>query len=157
MLSPLLALPLVISAFWWMAAPTREGRTVMDRIAGFRRYLAVTEENRLEVLHPPEKTPALFERFLPYAIALGVENKWAGKFASVLAAAAADQSQQGQYMTWYVGSQTPWTDPGRFASAMGGALASSVASAATAPGSSSGAGGGGFSGGGGGGGGGGGW
>lgn len=156
-LSPLLALPLVISAFWWMAAPTREGRTIMDRIAGFRRYLSVTEENRLEVLNPPEKTPELFERFLPYAIALGVENRWADKFASVLAAVAADPARQGTYMSWYVGSQTPWSDPGRFASAMGGALASSVASAATAPGSSSGAGGGGFSGGGGGGGGGGGW
>jgi uncharacterized membrane protein YgcG len=158
-LSPLLALPLVVSAFWWMAAPTREGRAVMDQIAGFQRYLSVTEENRLEVLHPPEKTPALFERFLPYAIALGVENKWANRFAGVLAAAAAEPGQQGgsTYMAWYVGSQTPWTDPGRFAAAVGGGLASSVASAATAPGSSSGSGGGGFSGGGGGGGGGGGW
>jgi hypothetical protein len=156
-LSPLLALPLAIWAFWWMAAPTKEGRAVMDRIAGFQRYLSITEENRLEVLHPPEKTPELFERFLPYAIALGVENKWADKFSAVLAAAAADPNRQGHYMGWYVGSQTPWTNPGRFAAAMGGALASSVASAATAPGSSSGAGGGGFSGGGGGGGGGGGW
>jgi len=157
-ISPLLALPLVISAFWWMAAPTREGRAVMDRIAGFERYLSVTEENRLEVLHPPEKTPELFERFLPYAIALGVENRWADRFSSVLAAAAADPSrQQGAYMGWYVGSQNAWSDPGRFAATVGAALASSVASAATAPGSSSGSGGGGSSGGGGGGGGGGGW
>jgi hypothetical protein len=157
-LSPLLALPLVISAFWWMAAPTKEGRGVMDQIAGFQRYLSVTEENRLEVLHPPEKTPELFERFLPYAIALGVENKWADRFAGVLAAAAAEPgNQSGTYMAWYVGSQTPWTNPGRFATAVGGSLASSIASAATAPGSSSGVGGGGFSGGGGGGGGGGGW
>jgi uncharacterized membrane protein len=141
-----------------MAAPTKEGRGVMDRIAGFERYLSVTEENRLEVLHPPEKTPQLFERFLPYAIALGVENKWADRFAGVLAAAAADPGRQsGTYMGWYVGSQTPWTDPGRFAAAVGGSLASSIASAATAPGSGSGVGGGGFSGGGGGGGGGGGW
>ena len=141
-----------------MAAPTREGRAVMDKIAGFQRYLSITEENRLEVLHPPEKTPELFERFLPYAIALGVENRWADRFSSVLAAAAADPSrQQSGYMGWYVGSQNAWTDPGRFASTVGGALASSVASAATAPGSSSGSGGGGFSGGGGGGGGGGGW
>ena len=157
-LSPLLALPLVISAFWWMAAPTKEGRATMDQIAGFQKYLSVTEENRLEVLHPPEKTPELFERFLPYAIALGVENRWAARFAGVLAAAAADPNRQsGTGMGWYVGSQSPWSNPGRFASTMGGALASSVAAAATAPGSSSGSGGGGFSGGGGGGGGGGGW
>ncbi|HEY5712461.1 MAG TPA: DUF2207 domain-containing protein [Allosphingosinicella sp.] len=155
-LSPLLALPLVVSAFWWMAAPTREGRAVMDRIAGFQRYLSVTEENRLEVLHPPEKTPELFERFLPYAIALGVENRWAERFADVLARAAQTPGQN-QGMAWYVGSQNAWTNPGRFASTVGAALATSVASAATAPGSSSGSGGGGFSGGGGGGGGGGGW
>jgi uncharacterized membrane protein YgcG len=157
MLVPLLILPVALSAFVWMAAPTQEGRLVMDRIAGFERYLSITEEDRLEVLHPPEKTPELFERFLPHAIALGVENKWAGKFASVLAAAAADPGRQGSTMGWYVGSGNVWSNPGIFATTVGASLASSVASASTAPGSSSGSGGGGFSGGGGGGGGGGGW
>jgi uncharacterized membrane protein YgcG len=157
MLVPLLILPVTLSAFVWMAAPTQEGRMVMDRIAGFERYLSITEEARLETLHPPEKTPELFERYLPYAIALGVENRWAGKFAAVLAAAAADPSRQGSTMGWYVGSGNAWSNPSMFASTVGASLASSVASAATAPGSSSGSGGGGFSGGGGGGGGGGGW
>ncbi len=158
MLAPLILLPLVISAFVWMAAPTPEGRAVMDRIAGFERYLSVTEENRLETLHPPAKTPELFERFLPHAIALGVENRWADKFADVLAAAAADPSRHaGSTFGWYSGSSNAWSNPSRFAGAMGASLASSVASASTAPGSSSGSGGGGSSGGGGGGGGGGGW
>jgi uncharacterized membrane protein len=148
-------MPFAISAFWWMAAPTREGRAVMDRIAGFRRYLAVTEEQRFETLHPPEKTPALFERYLPHAIALDVENQWAAKFAAVLAAAAA--AGQTSSMAWYVGSRDPWSDTNSFVSDVGSSLASSVASASTAPGSSSGSGGGGSSGGGGGGGGGGGW
>ncbi|HEV7659259.1 MAG TPA: DUF2207 domain-containing protein [Allosphingosinicella sp.] len=158
MLVPLLILPVALSAFVWMAAPTPEGRALMDKIAGFERYLSITDENRLEVLHPPEKTPELFERYLPHAIALGVENRWASKFAAVLAAAAADPSRQdGSTMGWYVGSSNAWSNPGMFASTVGASLASSVASAATAPGSSSGSGGGGFSGGGGGGGGGGGW
>jgi uncharacterized membrane protein YgcG len=157
MLAPLLILPVALSAFVWMAAPTPEGRQVMDRIAGFQRYLSITEEDRLEMLHPPEKTPELFERYLPHAIALGVENRWAGKFAAVLAAAAADPDRQGSTMGWYVGSHNAWSNPGLFVSTVGASLASSVASAATAPGSSSGSGGGGFSGGGGGGGGGGGW
>jgi len=157
MLAPLLALPLAFSAFRWMAAPTAEGRRTMDEIAGFEKYLSVTEEDRLEKLHPPEKTPELFERFLPYAIALGVENRWAARFAGVLAAAAAAPGGQDRGMRWYSGSHNAWSNPGRFAAAMGGALASSVASASTAPGSRSGSGGGGSSGGGGGGGGGGGW
>lgn len=157
MFAPLIILPVALSAFIWMAAPTPEGRQVMDKIAGFERYLSITEEDRLEFLHPPEKTPELFERYLPYAIALGVENRWAGKFAAILAAAAADPSRQDGTMAWYVGSHSAWSNPGLFATTVGASLASSVASAATAPGSSSGSGGGGFSGGGGGGGGGGGW
>jgi uncharacterized membrane protein YgcG len=152
---PLLALPVVLTAFHWMAAPTREGRAVLDRIAGFRHYLSVAEEDRLEALHPPEKTPELFERYLPYAIALDVENEWASHFTSVLAAAAA--SGQTQSMSWYSGSSDPWSDPGSFADSVGQSLTSTISSASTAPGSSGGSGGGGSSGGGGGGGGGGGW
>jgi uncharacterized membrane protein len=148
-------LPVVLTAFSWMAAPTREGRAVLDRIAGFRHYLSVAEEERLEALHPPDRTPELFERYLPYAIALKVENEWASRFTSVLAAAAA--SGQAQTMGWYSGRSDPWNDPGDFADRVGSSLASSVSSASTAPGSSGGSGGGGSSGGGGGGGGGGGW
>jgi uncharacterized membrane protein YgcG len=156
MLAPLLALPLALSAFSWMAAPTREGRKLMDEIAGFEKYLSVTEEHRLEALHPPEKTPELFERYLPHAIALGVENRWAARFAGVLAAASVDPDRNNS-MGWYSGRGNAWSDPGRFASTVGASLTSSIASASTAPGSSSGSGGGGSSGGGGGGGGGGGW
>ena len=154
MLLPLLAAPVVLSAFWWMSAPTKEGRAVLDRIAGFKQYLSITEGERLDRMMPPKDTPELFERFLPYAIALGVENRWADRFAGVLAAAAA-QGQQS--FGWYSGSNSPWTDTGGFVSDVGSSLSSTISSASTAPGSSSGSGGGGSSGGGGGGGGGGGW
>jgi uncharacterized membrane protein len=147
---PLLALPVALSAFAWIDAPTKEGRAVLDRIAGFKQYLSITERERLDRMHLPEDTPELFERYLPYAVALGVENRWADRFAGVLAAAAA-QGQQG--FGWYSGSGDPWNNPGSFVNSMGSSLASTVSSASTAPGS----GGGGSSGGGGGGGGGGGW
>jgi uncharacterized membrane protein YgcG len=150
----LLALPLVISAFFWIAAPTRDGRAVLDHIAGFKQYLSITERERLDRMTPPQDTPELFEKYLPYAIALGVENRWAERFEAVLAAAAA-QGRQG--FAWYSGSSSPWNDPGGFVDSVGSSLASAVSSASTAPGSSSGSGGGGSSGGGGGGGGGGGW
>ncbi len=150
----LIAIPLVISAFFWIDAPTLDGRKVLDRIAGFKQYLSITERERLDRMNPPEDTPEIFERFLPYAIALGVENRWADRFAGVLAAAAA-QGQQG--FMWYSGSHSPWFDPDGFAKNVGSSLSSAISSASTAPGSSSGSGGGGFSGGGGGGGGGGGW
>lgn len=156
-LAPLALIPVALFAFRWMYAPTIEGRATMDRIAGFRHYLGITEEDRLEALHPPEKTPELFERYLPYAIALDVENRWAQRFAGVLAAAAA-AGVATQTMGWYSGSSDFWRDPGGFADTVGSSLASTVSSAATSPSSSSGgSSGGGSSGGGGGGGGGSGW
>jgi len=150
----LLAVPLVISAFWWIAAPTKEGRTVLDHIAGFKQYLSITERERLDRMTAPQDTPEIFEKYLPYAIALGIENRWATRFRDVLAAAQA-QGQQG--FAWYSGSSSPWNNPRSFTEAIGSSLASTISAASTAPGSSSGSGGGGFSGGGGGGGGGGGW
>jgi hypothetical protein len=154
LLLPALSIPIVISAFWWISAPTEEGRRVLDHIAGFKQYLSITERERLDRMTPPADTPEIFEKYLPFAIALGVENRWADRFAPVLAAAAAS-GRQG--FAWYSGSSNPWSDPTGFTNSVGSSLASSVSSASTAPGSSSGSGGGGSSGGGGGGGGGGGW
>ena len=153
---PLIGLPFVISSFFWMSAPTTQGRGVLDRIAGFKQYLSITERDRLDRMQAPEDTLQLFERFLPYAIALGVENRWADRYTGLLAdAAAAPGASQGFY--WYTGSSSPWNDTGGFVDSLGSSLASTISSASTAPGSSSGSGGGGSSGGGGGGGGGGGW
>ncbi len=147
--------PLALLGFHWLQAPTVKGRAVMDQIEGFRQYLGVAEEDRLNALNPPEKTPELFERFLPYAIALDVENRWAERFAAVLAAAGTAAAVN----TWYSGNQNWRNDPVGFANNLSGALSQTIASAATAPGSSDsgGSSGGGFSGGGGGGGGGSGW
>lgn len=147
---PLLAAPIVLSAFWWIAAPTPDGRKVLDHIAGFKQYLSITEAERLDRMTPPRDTPELFEKYLPYAIALAVENHWAQRFQGVLAAASA-QGQQA--FAWYSGSSSPWSNPTGFVDSVGSSLSSAVGSASTAPGS----GGGGSSGGGGGGGGGGGW
>jgi uncharacterized membrane protein YgcG len=143
---------LVGAGFPWLKAPSRSGRKAMDDIEGFRQYLGVAEEDRLNALNPPEKTPELFERFLPYAIALDVQNEWARRFAGVLAAAGAAAATS----AWYQGSRD-WSDPVSFADHLGSELSQTVSSASTAPGSSSGSGGGGSSGGGGGGGGGSGW
>jgi hypothetical protein len=143
-------------AFGWLQAPTPEGRKVMDQIDGLREYLSVAEEERLEYLNPPDKTPELFERFLPYAVALDVENSWAKRFAGVLAAAAAAGAAGQAASTWYSGERG--SDPVSLADRVGSELASTIASASTAPGSSdSGSSGSGSSGGGGGGGGGSGW
>jgi uncharacterized membrane protein len=134
----------------------------MDQIEGFRQYLSVAEEDRLEYLNPPKKTPELFEKFLPYAIALDVENSWAKKFTGVLAAAGVGAAVS----SWYSGDQHSTGNVTSFADRLGGSLSSTISAAATPPGSSGGgsssdsgggSSGGGSSGGGGGGGGGSGW
>jgi uncharacterized membrane protein YgcG len=155
------ALALVTAfGFSWLQAASKTGRDVMDQIEGFKQYLSVAEEDRLNALNPPEKTPELFEKFLPYAIALDVQNAWAKRFAGVLATAAAAAT----VATWYDGDRSNLTrDPGGFADGLGDDLSSTIASASSSPASSGGSGsdsgssGGGSSGGGGGGGGGSGW
>jgi uncharacterized membrane protein YgcG len=151
---------LVLIAVNWlfydlMKAPTRLGRKLLDQVDGFRDYLMVAESDELRFKHPPEKTPELFERYLPYALALDVEDVWGEKFSDVIARARSDGSYR--QPNWYRGSSWRSHSVGSFASSLGSSLSGAVASSSTAPGSSSGSGGGGSSGGGGGGGGGGGW
>ena len=148
-------------AFGWLQAPSVEGRKIMDQIDGLREYLGVAEEERLEYLNPPEKTPETFERFLPYAVALDLENTWANRFAAVLAAAAAGGAAH-TAASWYSGDRDIARDPVSFTERIGDQLSDTIASSSTAPGSSDsssggGSSGGGSSGGGGGGGGGSGW
>jgi hypothetical protein len=135
-------------------APTLAGRRLMDEIEGLKRYLSVAEQDRLNKLHPPERTPEHFEALLPYAMALDVENQWSAQFADVLEKAAREvQAGQRSGFSWYHGRSSFKG----LAADLGGAFAGAVASSSRAPGSSSGSRGGGSSGGGGGGGGGGGW
>ena len=152
----LLGIQMVNLVFYHLLkAPTRLGRRVMDQIEGFADYLSVAEKDRMNLLNPPERTPELFERFLPYALALGVEQAWSEQFSDVLTQAGqAEGGRRGQYSPrWYSGGHHHGGF-GDLASSLGGGLAGAVSAASTAPGSSSGFGGGGGSGGGGGGGGG---
>jgi uncharacterized membrane protein len=138
-----------------MKAPTRTGRALLDQVEGFKQYFLAVERDPLQRLSEPEVTPELFEKYLPYAVALGVEKAWSARFAAALAQAGKAPADYAP--NWYVGSDLASLGAAGFASTLGSALSSAVASASSAPGSSSGGGGGGSSGGGGGGGGGGGW
>jgi len=138
-----------------LKAPTLAGRKIMDLIEGFKLYLSVAEQERLNLLNPPEKTPELFEKYLPYALALDVENEWSEQFADVLAQSAV--AGRGYSPHWYSGRSWDSTGTSGFADSLGSSFSGAIASSSSAPGSSSGSGGGGSSGGGGGGGGGSGW
>ncbi len=138
-----------------MKRPTLRGRQLLDEMLGFKDYLEIAEKDEMNLRNPPEKTPALFEAYLPYALALGVDQRWAEKFSDVLASVR--QADGTAYSpAWYSGT---WNSHslGSTMSNLSGGLNTAISSSVTPPGSSSGGGGGGFSGGGGGGGGGGGW
>lgn len=149
---------LVAAFFYLMKAPTKLGRRMLDKIDGFRLYLDVAEKEDLELRNPPEKTPELFEAYLPYALALGVEQSWAEQFTSVFERLKAATGQAYRPI-WYHGH---WNSSNvgksmQGLTAMTSSLGDAISSSASPPGSSSGVGGGGVSGGGGGGGGVGGW
>lgn len=126
-----------------MARPTKAGRKLLDHIEGFALYLGTAEEERLNLLNPPERTPEHFEKLLPYAIALGLVHQWSAQFAGVVGATTMPN--------WYRGRGH--FDIDRFDRNLGSAVASTSQPSSRGSGS----GGGGFSGGGGGGGGGGSW
>ena len=138
-----------------MRAPTPGGRLLMDQIDGFKMYLETAEQDRLDRMQSPGLTPEVFEAFLPFAFALGVENSWCDRFAREFPQDLTEN--RGYHPAWYAGNRSGIHSLGHLGHEFSDSFSSAISSASTPPGSSSGSGGGGFSGGGGGGGGGGGW
>ncbi len=138
-----------------LRAPTPAGRRIMDEIEGFRMYLDTAEKDRLERMRSPQLSPEVFETFLPYAYALGVENHWCDRFAREFPEDL--DSKNGYHPGWYVGHHSGFGALNHLGNNFSSSFSTAIASASSPPGSSSGSGGGGSSGGGGGGGGGGGW
>ena len=72
-----------------LPAPTKKGSRVHSEIAGFKLYLETAEKDRINTggplsEQPPMMSVELYERFLPYAVALGVEKNWTRYFHDVL-------------------------------------------------------------------------
>ena len=63
-----------------MPARTLAGARALGKLRGFVDFLGRVEKDQIERV---EKTPQLFEKYLPYAMALGVENKWAQSFGRI--------------------------------------------------------------------------
>jgi hypothetical protein len=131
---------------------TLTGRKIMDQIDGFKLFLSVTEKDRFDQLNPPEKTPALFEKYLPYAMALDISQDWSNQFTEVLNQASI--GQEAYRPSWYVGDSWSNMNMGMFTDNLASNLASSQTPVSSGSSASDGDG---CSGGGGGGGGGGGW
>jgi hypothetical protein len=131
----------VICGFgWFMAAHTEQGIRAVEGVLGFEDFLNHVESDRF---NRTIRTPEMFERFLPFAMALGVEKNWSKAFDGIMT----------EPPNWYRGgvygpSFYPWI----FANNLGAMTSEAGSVMASAPrssgGSGFGGGGGGFSGGG---------
>jgi len=82
---PLMVVCALISAvIWWlfarvMTAKTVKGGRVRIAVLGFQEFM-----NRVDAERLKKMPPTTFEKYLPYAMALGVEHHWAQAFAGIV-------------------------------------------------------------------------
>jgi len=82
---PLAILCIAISAIIWflfarqMTAKTLTGARTQIAVLGFQEFMNRVDADRVKMM-----TPDTFEKFLPYAMALGVEHHWAQAFAGIV-------------------------------------------------------------------------
>jgi uncharacterized membrane protein YgcG len=138
---------IVIGFGFIMPARSVAGARTLEAVLGFEEFLRRVEgeQYRRVIVGHPE----LFDRFLPFAMAFGVEKKWARAFEGIYTSTP----------PWYTGPAVTHFSVGRLSNSLAGFSAKAGTTLASSPRSSSGSGfgGGGSSGGGGGGGGGGGF
>jgi uncharacterized membrane protein len=71
----------IICAFgWFMSSRTTTGERALEKVLGFEEFLGRVEKDQIARL---ETRPELFEKFLPYAMALHVEKKWVQAFSGI--------------------------------------------------------------------------
>jgi len=80
----LIAAVLISALIWWlfarqMTAKTLKGGRTRIAVLGFQEFIHRVDEDRLRRM-PPDT----FEKFLPYAMAFGLEHTWAKKFAGIV-------------------------------------------------------------------------
>jgi uncharacterized membrane protein len=105
----LVASGLVSAGVWWLFARQMTAKTVLGvrtvvAILGFQEFMNRVDADRIKRM-PPDT----FEKYLAYAMALGVEQHWAQAFAGIVK----------DPPNWYVGS-TPYSgfNPIFFSSSM---------------------------------------
>jgi uncharacterized membrane protein YgcG len=130
-----------ISFVHLMKRPSAEGQKLRDEIDGFRMFLDTAEKERWEILNPPDMTPELFEKYLPYALALDVDHTWSETFErEIRIREGADYHYR---PSWYTGRNFSGVGANGLAGSLSNALTSATAASRMAPGSKGGSSGGG--------------
>jgi hypothetical protein len=82
---PLVVISVLLAALiWWlfarvMSAKTVKGARIHIAVLGFQEFMNRVDGERLKLM-----PPTTFEKFLPYAMALGVEHHWAQAFNGII-------------------------------------------------------------------------
>ncbi|HVA93740.1 MAG TPA: DUF2207 domain-containing protein [Candidatus Dormibacteraeota bacterium] len=71
---------IIVGFGWFMPARTSGGAKALAGVLGFEDFLTHVEADHLERI---QQVPETFEKFLPFAMALGVEKKWVGAFQNI--------------------------------------------------------------------------
>ncbi|MEO6541235.1 MAG: DUF2207 domain-containing protein, partial [Ferruginibacter sp.] len=125
-----------------LRAYSPEGQQLVDKIDGFRMFLSTADEKRFDMMSPPKRSLELYEKYLPFAIALNCEIEWGKKFediikTAVIGGAAASSSFSQSFMH----------DSHNISSSFTSSFSGAISSASTPPSSSSSGGGSSFGGG----------
>ena len=96
--SVVLSAIIVLAFAPFMPRKTIKGVRKLEEILGLSEYIRKAEVDRIEFHNAPEKGPELFEKLLPYAIALNLTKIWTRQFDGLLT----------KPPQWYIGStQSP--------------------------------------------------
>jgi uncharacterized membrane protein len=101
-----------------MPARTVAGTRTLEEVLGFAEFLERVDREKYQNV---TRTPEMFERFLPFAMAFGVERQWARAFEDIYMEAPA----------WYAGMHAGSFNAGSFTrslSTMSGQAASAMSS-----------------------------
>ncbi|QQG49907.1 MAG: DUF2207 domain-containing protein [Candidatus Berkelbacteria bacterium] len=79
-----------------MPRRTDRGAILLHELKGFKLYLSKAEKYRMEFYEKEN----IFEKYLPYAIAFALTDKWLAAFKKIYA----DQTTTAPMLGWYVGS-----------------------------------------------------
>ena len=119
-----------------LRSPTPFGRHIKDQIEGLKLYMKSAEEDRLDLMNPPEKTIEHYESLLPYAVALGLENQWANKFAALINTESSDTRgtvSKSYQPSWYQNKYNKNSSFSFSAASVSQSLTSSVAASTLIP------------------------
>ena len=123
----LLSSAIIMGFGWFMPARTIRGTRVLEQILGFEEFLTRVESDRFDRVI---KTPQMFEKYLPFAMALGVERNWVRAFEGIYT----------QPPTWYQGRDLADFRPHRFVDNLSRMSTTTEAMMTSAPRSSGGSG-----------------